>query len=105
TAVQADTVRGIKAPPAVKVISGVSKASNGSNITITSAGHGLSTGDIVFIANLNGAPQAAGGWTITRVNNDSFTLNGTNTSAYALSPGYTSGGTVYSFTAIPKSPN
>jgi len=106
TAVQADTVRGIKAPPPVIVISGVSKASSGSLITITTAtNHGFSTGDKVFIANLVGAPQALGGWTITKVSNTSFTLNGTNTSTYNLSPSYGSGGTVYSFTAIPKSPN
>src|SRR5205085_4889682 len=73
-------------------------------ITITTAtNHGFSTGDKVFIANLVGAPQALGGWTITKVSNTSFTLNGTNTSTYNLSPSYTSGGTVYSYTSIPKS--
>jgi hypothetical protein len=104
TAVQADTVRGIKAPPPVIVISSVSKAGSSSLITITTAtNHGFSTGDKVFIANLVGAPQALGGWTITKVSNTSFTLNGTNTSTYNLSPSYTSGGTVYSYTSIPKS--
>jgi hypothetical protein len=105
SAVQADTVRGIKAPPPVKIITGVSKAGGSSSITITSTGHGFSTGDQVFIANLTGAPQALGGWTITKVDNNSFTLNGTNTSTYNLTPAYSSGGTVYSFTAVPKSPN
>jgi len=98
-------VRGIKKAPPLKSITSVTKASSTSLITITCVGHGFSTGDKVFIANLSGAPQAAGGWTITKVTNDVFTLNGTNTSTYNLSPAYSLGGTVYSYTALPKSAN
>jgi hypothetical protein len=112
TAVQADTVRGIKAPPtlhsikAVGGVAGVTKSGSSGLITIKSANHGFSTGDKVFIANVGGAPQALGGWTITKVDSNTFTLNGTNTSTYNLNPAYTADtGTVYSFTAIPKSPN
>ena len=102
SAVQADTVRGIKAPPPVKAITGVTKISSGIKITVNN--HGYSTNDQVFIANLTTATQANGGWTITKIDANSFTLNGT--SGVTLSPTYTAGsGTVYSFTAIPKSSN
>jgi hypothetical protein len=100
--VQADTVRGIKAPPPVKAITSVSKTS-GNPIKITVNNHGLSTNDQVFIANVLGATQANGGWTITKVDANNFTLNGTSSTSIS---GYTAAtGTVYSFTAIPKSSN
>ena len=100
-AVQADTVRGIKAPPPVKAITNVTKVTAGIKVTVNN--HGFSTNDQVFIANVLGATQANGGFTITNVDSNNFTLNGT--SAVSLST-YTAGtGTVYSFTAIPKSSN
>ncbi len=100
TAAQADTVRGIKAPPPVKAIAGVTKPSN---VKITINNHGYSTNDKVFISNVLGATAINGGWTITKVDANSFTLN--SSSGVSIS-GYTAGsGTVYSFTALPKSPN
>jgi hypothetical protein len=103
---QADTVRGIQKPPALKLITNVTKAGSSSNIVVTtSVAHGLANGDKVFISNLSGAPQALGGWTVSSVTATTFQLSGTNTSSYNLSPTYTSGGTLYSFTALPKSPN
>jgi Tfp pilus assembly protein PilX len=97
SAVQADTVRGIKAPPPVKAITA---ATNANPIKITVANHGLSTGDKVFIANVTGNTNANGGYTITKVDNNNFTLDGRSGNAT-----YTGGGTFYSFTAIPKSSN
>src|SRR5215471_3375511 len=109
TTAQADTVRGIKAAPAEKIITNVTKAGSSSNIVVTtSVAHGLANGDKVFISNLSGAPQALGGWTVSSVTSTTFQLSGTNTSTYNLSPTYTvgsSGGTLYSYTALPKSPN
>ena len=100
TAVQADTVRGIKAPPPVRAIAGVAKPSN---VKITINNHGYSTNDKIFIANVLGATALNGGWTITKVDANSFTLN--SSSGTSIS-GYTTGtGTVYSFTSIPKSSN
>jgi hypothetical protein len=96
-AVQADTVRGIKKPPPVKAITGATWANP---IKITVSNHGFSTGDKVFIANVNGNTNANGGYTITKVDSNNFTLNGRSGNA-----SYTGGGTVYSFTAIPKSSN
>ena len=101
TAVQADTVRGIKSGPPIKDITGVTKTS-GTPINVKSIAHGFSTNDKVFIAGVGGATSALGGWTITKVDADHFTLNGTNATSMSS---YTSGGTVYSFTAIPKSSN
>jgi hypothetical protein len=101
TAVQADTVRGVKPAPPLKTITGVTKTS-GNPIKITSTAHGFSTNDKVFIAGVGGATSANGGWTITSVDADHFTLNGTSGTSMSS---YTSGGTVYSFTAIPKSSN
>src|SRR5436190_4490377 len=102
SAVQADTVRGIQAPPPVKAITNVTKVTAGIKITVNN--HGYSTNDKVFIANLTSATQANGGWTITKVDSNNFTLNGTG--SVTLWPTYVAGsGTVYSFTAIPKSSN
>jgi hypothetical protein len=99
TPIQADTVRGIKAPPPVKAITG---ATNVNPIKITtSTNHGYVTGDKVFIANVLGNTNANGGYTITRISNTEFTLNGRSGNGT-----FTAGsGTVYSFTALPKSPN
>jgi Tfp pilus assembly protein PilX len=100
TAVQADTVRGIKKPPPVKAIIGITRAST-QNIKIQAANHGLSTNDKVWIANVGGGTGwPNGGWTITKIDNNYFFLNGTSSGSYT-----TGGGTVYSFTAIPKSSN
>lgn len=101
SAVQADTVRGVKSAPPLKLITGVTKTS-GNPIKVTCTAHGYSTSDKVFIAAVGGAASANGGWTITKVDNDNFTLNGTSSTGIST---YTSGGTVYSFTAIAKSSN
>ena len=89
-------MRGIKAPPPVKAITSVTKTS-GNPIKIFANNHGFSTNDKVFIANVLGATQANGGWTITRVD-----ANGPEWRERHRCPGYASG-TVYSFTSIPKS--
>ncbi len=98
TAIQADTVRGIKKGPWINDITG---ASNANPIKITCPAHGYSTGDKVFISGVGGNTNANGGYTITKIDNDNFTLNGRSGNA-----SYTSGtGIVYSFSALPKSSN
>lgn len=70
----------------------VSAISRGSTTRITSASHGFSTGDIVYISGVNGTYQVNNQYyTITRVDANRFTLNGVN-STYWNS--YSSGGTV-----------
>lgn len=98
-AVQADTVRGIKAPPPVKAIVSVTRPSGDIRIQVTN--HGLSTGNKVWISNVGtGSGWPNGGFTITKIDNNWFSLNSTSSGSFQ-----TTGGTVYSFTAVPKSPN
>jgi len=63
---------------------------NGGLIQITtSAAHGRTTGDFVYISGVGGVPNATGGRTITVIDSTNFTIDG---STFAGS--YTSGGTV-----------
>lgn len=98
--VQADTVRGVKAAPPVMAITG---ANNANPLKITCVNHGFATGDQVVITGVLGNANANGRWTITKVDANNFTLNG-RTGVGGGS--YTSNtGSVYSYTAIPKSAN
>jgi hypothetical protein len=68
------------------VITGVTKANPG---VVTSAAHGLVTGDKIRISGVSGMTELNGqNFTVTKVTNDSFSL-GVNTSGYGA---YTSGG-------------
>lgn len=76
---------------AIAVVTGsITGATNASPIVITSLGHGLSTGDAVTIADVGGntAANSSGGWFITVVDADSFSLDGSTGDG-----AYTSGGT------------
>lgn len=70
---------------------------SGSVIQIGATSHGFSTGDVVRFTNAGGATELnyngnqATEWTITKVNNNSFTLDGTDGDDFTA---YTSGGTV-----------
>lgn len=66
----------------------VTAATNASPIVVTSASHGLSTGQRVTIASVGGNTAANGTFTITRVSADTFSLNGSTGNG-----SYTSGGT------------
>lgn len=57
-------------------------------ISITAAGHGLETGDIVSISGVVGTVEANGRWTVTRTSSSVFTLNNSQ-----FVTAYTSGGT------------
>ncbi len=80
----------------------ITGATNASPIVITSANHGLTTGQRVTITGVGGNTNANGTWTITVIDANTFSLNGsTGNSAY------TSGGTwnttgVYSFAITPS---
>lgn len=71
-----------------KSITGVSKA-NPAVVTVT--GHGLSTGDKIYISGISGNMSALNNktYTITRVNADSFSLQNTSTSTFG---NYSNGG-------------
>lgn len=66
----------------------ISGATNASPISITSAGHGLSTGATVFILGVTGNTAANGTFTITVTGANTFTLDGsTGNGAYTGNPG------------------
>jgi hypothetical protein len=66
----------------------VTGASNASPIVITSAGHSLNTGDSISISGVQGNVAANGTFTVTKVDANSFNLNGSTGNG-----AYTSGGT------------
>ena len=66
----------------------ITAASNATPIVITSASHGLTTGRTVSIQNVAGNTAANENWTITKVSDNTFSLNGS-----VGNGSYTSGGT------------
>lgn len=66
----------------------VTGATNASPIVITSQAHGAVTGELVRIDYLGGNTAANGIWTITRIDDDHFSLNSSSGNG-----AYTSGGT------------
>lgn len=65
----------------------ITDATNASPIVVTSASHGLQTGQKVTISGVVGNTAANGTFVVTRVGADTFSLNGSTGNA-----GYTSGG-------------
>jgi len=75
-------------------------ADNGSGLIriTTSAAHGLSTGNKIFIKNVGGTTEANGLWTVTVINSTTIDLDSS-----AFTNAYTAGGTVrtgYGWTII-----
>lgn len=73
----------------------VTGATNASPIVVTTAAHGLSTGDVVTIASVGGNTNANGTFRITVVSSTTFQLDGTTGNG-----AYTSGGTVAKWNRI-----
>ncbi len=82
----------------IKVMRSITNVTGTTTVTVTSVGHGLSTGEKIFIADVVGfvganTPISGTGtpslWTITRVDDDTFTLNGaTGSESYATGTGW-----------------
>ena len=68
-------------------VQAITGAANASPIVITITGHGYTTGDQVYIYDVAGNTAANGTWIITKVNDNTFSLNGSTGNA-----AYTSGG-------------
>jgi hypothetical protein len=66
----------------------ITAASNATPIVVTSAAHGLSTGDPVTVASVGGNTAANGDFVVTRIDANSFSLDGS-----VGNGAYTSGGT------------
>lgn len=71
----------------VKNVTGAVTASGLIKLTVTS--HGYVTGNTVVVKNVGGTAEANGGWPITVVDANTFTLDGS-----VFTNAYTSGGTV-----------
>lgn len=79
-------------PSKVVTITGATKANP---CVITATGHGFRTGITVTISGVGGMTQLNGNtYTITRIDANSFSLDGVNSTAYGT---YTSGGTATSY--------
>lgn len=72
----------------------VTAATNASPIVITSANHGLTTGTLVTITGVGGNTAANGTFVITRIDANTFSLNGSSGNG-----SYTSGG-VWNITGL-----
>lgn len=66
----------------------VTNATNATPIVVTSVAHGLKTGNRATLSGVGGNTAANGDWPVTRVTDDTFSLDGS-----AGSAPYTSGGT------------
>lgn len=73
---------------ALKDSGNISDATNASPIVITSTGHGLNTGTQVEVASVSGNTAANGTFTVTRVDDNTFSLDGSTGNG-----AYTTGGT------------
>jgi hypothetical protein len=80
----------------------ITAASNASPIIITSAGHGYATGDRVMVEGVVGNTAANGSWTITWVDADRFSLDGSTGNGAWVSGGYATRWQQLSVSGIPN---
>ena len=66
----------------------ITNATNATPIVVTSASHGLTTGDVITVEGVVGNTNANAEWVVTKIDANSFSLDGS-----AGNAGYTSGGT------------
>lgn len=61
--------------PDLKEYNTLTAINTGNPAEITSVAHGLSTGDNIVLVGTNSTPVVDGVWTITRIDNDTFSIN------------------------------
>lgn len=77
----------------LKSTSSITDITNASTTTVTATGHGLETGDYVYLTDIGGTTELNGKTLqITKGDDDNFSLDGIDSTNYGS---YTSGGTVY----------
>jgi hypothetical protein len=76
TLVNGDAISTIQIVKLLPMSGPITDASNAAPIVVTSAGHGLVTGDRVVVTGVKGNTAANGNWTITFVDLNRFSLNG-----------------------------
>lgn len=82
----------------------VTNASNTIPIVITTVGHLLNTGDYLKIGGVGGNLAANGTWTITRIDADTFSLNGSaGTGTYTVGGTWLRGASTITFSTVPVS--
>jgi len=87
---------------AIGTTGNVFAASNATPIVINSAGHGLLTGTVVKIVGVGGNTSANGTWTITVIDLNNFSLNGSSgTATYTGGGTWTSGVNQITYTNVP----
>jgi hypothetical protein len=77
--------------PPLDFIAEISNITQANPAQVTANNHGLSTGDTVYIYGVRGMISIEGGYEITIVDGNNFTLNGIDSSGFAA---YTTGGQV-----------
>lgn len=83
-----------------RLLATVLSTSNSSGLVrINATGHGLQNGYKVFIEGVGGTVEANGYWTVTRIDDNAFTLD---SSTYANT--YTSGGLIYAYDRLQITP-
>lgn len=81
----------------------VTDASNAVPVVITSAAHGLTTGDYVKIGGVGGNTSANGTWTITVIDANTFSIPVAGIDDYTLGGTWLRGASTITYTAVPVS--
>ena len=77
--------------PPLGFITDVANITQASPAQVTASQHGLADGDVIYIYGVKGMLEIDGGYTITVVDENNFTLDSTNSTAFTA---YTTGGKV-----------
>lgn len=77
----------VTATATVRASKTITGATNASPIVITATGHGFATNDVITIAGVTGNTAANGTFTITKVDNDTFSLNSSTGNGAYVSEG------------------
>lgn len=80
--------------PNLNFVASINQVAQSNPCLVNAAQHGLNTGDTIYIYGVTGMLQvnSGNGYVITKVNDNQFTLNGVNSSAFSA---YVGGGAVY----------
>ena len=82
-----------------EIVANITACTKANPCQVTAGTHGLSNGDIVRLSGISGMVELNNAdYTVTKVDNDKFTLNSTNSTSYTT---YTSGGVVSTFCSDP----
>lgn len=78
--------------PNLNYITSITTITNANPASVTASDHGLSTGDEIFIYLVEGMEEIGGAYTVTVVDSNTITLDGTDSTAFGA---YTTGGQLF----------